>query len=242
MMLLVEALDGLYRDPSVILLDKEFTGAYDRLALLRDYADPRGVYIIGPQKRYAKVVLAMREAWANGDAKVLPEAHELLYFSEQAYTSENDPKKQHMLGFVYSRNEFRSDIASEMSVAVVTPGDAEIPIRGIAFYSNLPVTRANAHWFCYIYARRWACESLFMRHGAFMGRSQAPGMVKRHFGYAGAFLVLSVYAYWRSIERSRLRLRKQWPKEISHCAFFAELSGALKGKLLRDALAQVPPA
>ncbi len=242
MMLLVEALEGLYRNPAVILVDKEFTGAYERLAVLRDYADPRGIYIIGPQKRYANVALAMREAWTSGEAQVLPEADELLYFAEEVYQSDNDPKKQHTIGFVYTKDEFRSDIASEMTVAVVTPTGAEIPIRGIAFYSNLPVPRVNAHWFCYIYARRWACESLFMRHGALMGRSQGQTMMKRHFGYAGAFLILSIYAYWRSIERSRLRLRKQWPPQLSHREFFADLSGDLKGAFLRDVIAQPPPA
>lgn len=183
----------------------------------RNYCDPRGTIMITPLPRWAWVREIVADLWNSGEAKPVPEAGKALLYAQRRSNWGDQTVMPFNVACFYTEEDPEDylDDPEAFGVFQLAP-----KLFAVAFYTNLEVDHPEvAKWFEAQYSGRWACENLFKRAKALLGRSQAHTPFHRHLGYAYGMYAFAALGLWRLRQRIRLDFWEAWGRGISRNIF-----------------------
>lgn len=222
--------------PRFILGDKGIVGKGAVWECLRDYADPRGIFVVGPARRGPNMQLIMEQVYKDGLAEpldVIGRRREVAVLRRNwAESSQGYRPYTLILWYEEVPLDFNPDnhlgtIVQEGSLS--TPRILCFPIQvnlnlldddgGVVDYQLLTNLLA---WL----SRRWAIESLFERFKTRLGRGQSRKFLPWQAQYNIAYGILTSWHTWRVTKR------RQYPglpqSHLSLSWFQGDVLGALE--------------
>ena len=208
---------GKYPDAPILKMSDKGFASEEFTRNDRTYCDPRGTIMITPLPRWAWVREIVADLWNSGEAKAVPEAGKtLLYGQRRSYWGDLKVLPFNVACF-YTEEDPEDYLEDPEAFGVF---ELAPKLFAVAFYTNLEVDHPEvAKWFEAQYSGRWACENLFKRAKALLGRSQAQTPFQRHLGYAYGMFVFAGLGLWRLRQRIRLDFWEAWGRGISRNLF-----------------------
>lgn len=222
---MLEALLSYEDAPLLMMSDKGFASE-EFTRNDRNYCDPRGVIMITPLPRWAWIREIIADILNSGDAKPVPGAGKTLLFGQRREYWGDQKVHPFNVACFYTEEDPREDLDDPEAFEVFELGPK---LFAVAFYTNLEVDCPEvALWFEAQYSGRWACENLFKRAKALLGRSQSHGPFHRHLAYGYGMLAFAALSLWRLRRRIRLDFWAAWIRGISRNLFLDPMKGFIE--------------
>jgi hypothetical protein len=206
-----------YPDAPILMMSDKGFASEEFTRNDRAYCDPRGTIMITPLPRWAWVREIVADLWNSGEAKAVPGAGKtLLYGQRRSYWADLTVLPFNVAVFFTEEDpEDYLEDPEAFGVFELAP-----KLFAVAFYTNLEVDHPEvAKWFEAQYSGRWACENLYKRAKALLGRSQGQTPFPRHLWYAFGMFVIAGLGLWRLRQRIRIDFWDAWTRGISRNLF-----------------------